>query len=222
MMNDYRVLENKLGYWFQDRSLLNLALTHCSFERPHNERLEFLGDTILNAMISKILYDAFPESAEGPLSYARSSLVSKVALASIAKALKLAHYIKLGPGEIKNGGQEKLSILANTLEAILGAIWLDGGEVACMTVVQCWYQNKLATLDTATMKDPKTKLQEYTQAHNMTLPQYHLKTVQGQAHRQTFVVECMISDISQCTEAASSSRKGAEQLAAGQLLKKLS
>jgi len=221
-MNHYQTLEYAIGYCFKDKSLLDLALTHCSFGNPHNERLEFLGDAILNLVITKALYKTYPHKTEGDLSYVRASLVNRAALVDVAQILQLGSYIKLGAGEIKNGGPTKSSIMANTLEAIIGAIALDSDEAQCMAVVLCWYQPKLVTLgDMTTIKDAKTQLQEYMQARHLDRPQYHLKAVRGRSHAQTFIVECSIGAMHQPIEATGSSRKAAEQLAAEQWLKQL-
>lgn len=209
-----------LDYEFKDRSLLQRALTHRSHSAQHNERLEFLGDSVLNFVVASLLYEQFPDMDEGDLSRLRAHLVKQSALADIAVRLDLARHLLLGEGELKSGGFRRPSILSNTVEAIVGAVYLDGGFPAARHVVQRQYAELLATVDPASLgKDPKTLLQELLQAHRLELPVYTVVDTRGVAHDQLFDVQCHIAALDITVQASGSSRRGAEQGAAGQAIK---
>ncbi|MGO9444218.1 MAG: ribonuclease III [Thiobacillaceae bacterium] len=211
---DSRLLAG-LSYAFKKPSLLRQALTHRSYGTPHNERLEFLGDSVLNCTIAHALFERFPELPEGTLSRLRANLVKQDTLASIAQALTLGDHLLLGEGELKSGGFRRPSILADGLESILGAVFLDGGFDAARSVVLHLFQAKLADIDPAASgKDPKTKLQEWLQAHRHSLPEYQLAGTLGEAHDQEFVVRCVIAALEVSTEGRGRSRRAAEQEAA--------
>lgn len=203
-----------LHYTFNHLKLLEAALTHRSAGSANNERLEFLGDAILNFVIAAELYRRFPLASEGELSRLRATLVRGEALAELACALNIGAYLSLGQGELKSGGALRASTLADALEAIIGAIYLDGGFVACETVVRSFYQNRFDSISPTTdLKDPKTRLQEYLQARKMAPPLYRVLIVNGNPHAQTFRVECAVEG-SYITYGEGSSRRRAEQQAA--------
>lgn len=207
-----------LGYRFSNAGLLEDALTHRSVSGANNERLEFLGDAILNFIIAAELYQRFPAAREGDLSRLRASMVKRDALAEIAGKLRLGEYLSLGPGELKSGGQRRASTIADALEAIIGAVYLDGGFDAGRTVVLGLYHDSLQNLTSAVgIKDPKTRLQEYLQSRHLPTPQYSVVDVTGEAHAQTFRVECRATGIA-TTEGEGSTRRRAEQAAAEQAL----
>jgi len=204
-----------LGYRFSDPHLLRQALTHRSYGTPHNERLEFLGDGVLNFIIASLLYERFPVLPEGDLSRLRAHLVNQETLSQLARTLDLGQYLLLGEGELKSGGFRRPSILADTFEAILGAIYLDGGFDAAAGVVRRIHEPLLAELDPKSLgKDPKTLLQEYLQGRRLSLPLYNVVSVSGEAHEQHFQVECVIPELSIRAEGEGSSRRSAEQNAA--------
>jgi len=204
-----------LGYRFSDPHLLRQALTHRSYGTPHNERLEFLGDGVLNFIIASLLYERFPVLPEGDLSRLRAHLVNQETLSQLARTLDLGQYLLLGEGELKSGGFRRPSILADTFEAILGAIYLDGGFDAAAGVVRRIHEPLLAELDPKSLgKDPKTLLQEYLQGRRLSLPLYNVVSVSGEAHEQRFQVECVILELSIRAEGEGSSRRSAEQNAA--------
>ena len=204
-----------LGYRFSDPHLLRQALTHRSYGTPHNERLEFLGDGVLNFIIASLLYERFPVLPEGDLSRLRAHLVNQETLSQLARTLDLGQYLLLGEGELKSGGFRRPSILADTFEAILGAIYLDGGFDAAAGVVRRIHEPLLAELDPKSLgKDPKTLLQEYLQGRRLSLPLYNVVSVSGEAHEQHFQVECVILELSIRAEGQGSSRRSAEQNAA--------
>jgi len=204
-----------LGYRFSDPHLLRQALTHRSYGTPHNERLEFLGDGVLNFVIASLLYERFPVLPEGDLSRLRAHLVNQETLSQLARTLDLGQYLLLGEGELKSGGFRRPSILADTFEAILGAIYLDGGFDAAAGVVRRVHEPLLAELDPKSLgKDPKTLLQEYLQGRRLSLPLYNVVSVSGEAHEQHFQVECVISELSIRAEGEGPSRRSAEQNAA--------
>lgn len=215
-------LGKRLNYQFANPLLLDNALTHRSAGSRNNERLEFLGDAVLNFVIASELYARFPEAAEGELSRLRASLVKQDTLAILARSADLGSRLKLGSGELKSGGHRRDSILADALEAVLGAVYLDGGFDACRQLIQALYQERLDSLPTATsLTDPKTRLQEYLQSRRMPLPMYDVVEVSGEAHAQTFTVECRFErgGKSEITRGIGSSRRRAEQDAAQQALK---
>ena len=215
-------LEQALGHTFRDRDLLQLALTHRSFTSPHNERLEFLGDAILNAVIAHCLFERFPRLPEGDLSRLRANLVRQDSLHQLALALSLGDFLRLGEGEQKSGGQQRPSILADALEALFGALWLDAGfDVAGRVIVRVY----AGVLDRVTsgqgIKDAKTRLQEYLQGVRLALPQYSLAGTEGEAHAQQFRVACVIESLHLRTEGRGGSRRAAEQMAAQRALESL-
>ncbi|MCL1141427.1 ribonuclease III [Shewanella gaetbuli] len=211
-----------LGYEFNDIKLLTQALTHRSAANKHNERLEFLGDSILSIIISDALYHQFPKATEGDLSRMRASLVKGDTLTLIAKEFKLGDYLFLGPGELKSGGFRRESILADAVEAIIGAVYLDADIEACRKLLLNWYQKRLADIKPGiNQKDPKTILQEHLQGFKKPLPEYQVVKVEGEAHDQTFTVECRITDLADVVIGVAGSRRKAEQLAAAQVLELL-
>lgn len=207
-----------LGYEFTDVTLLDQALTHRSAASKHNERLEFLGDSVLSIVISDALYHQFPKAKEGDLSRMRATLVCGKMLAEIALEFKLGDYLKLGPGELKSGGFRRESILADAVEAIIGAVYLDKGIEPCRKLVLTWYQSRLKTIKPVDQKDPKTLLQEHLQGFKKPLPVYTVVKTVGEAHNQTFTVECMVKGLSEPIVGVASSRRKAEQIAAAQVL----
>ncbi len=216
-----RLLE-KLGYRFKRQELLQQALTHRSFGTPHNERLEFLGDSVLNCVIATELYRRFPRLPEGDLSRARAQLVKQDTLHEVAQTLRLGEYIQLGEGELRSGGHRRPSILADAVEAIIGAIYLDKDFVAAADVVVRLYQTLLDAIDPRTLgKDAKTRLQEYLQAHKKPLPIYSVIEVSGEAHAQQFVVDCLLEADDLRVSGTGSSRRQAEQEAAKIAFEKL-
>lgn len=227
-MSPLESLYSQLGYTFSSSKPLAHALTHCSaVGNPvdNNERLEFLGDAVLNFVIASTLYRQYPFAKEGELSRLRSSLVKEETLAEIARNLDLGHYLRLGTGELKSGGFRRDSILADALEAILGAIYLDGGFSSCEEVVLRLYQTRLQKLNTKLvseeLKDPKTRLQELLQSRHWALPEYQVLETHGEAHDQTFKVRCRLVEIDLITYGVGSSRRRAEQIAAEEALEKL-
>jgi len=210
-------LISKIGYGFQRADLLELALTHRSFSgKDNNERLEFLGDSILNFTIGEILFHQFPQAKEGQLSRLRASLVKGVTLTKIAQQLDLGPFLKLGPGELKSGGSRRDSILADAVEAIIGAVFLDGGMEQCRALILRWFAPRLQGLTLEdTVKDNKTRLQELLQAHKLPLPAYNILSVEGASHSQYFVVECVVEEANLACRGEGHSRRLAEQMAAG-------
>lgn len=200
---------------FANAELLKIALTHRSAGKGNNERLEFLGDAIIGAMIAELLYRRFPGADEGQLTRMRASLVKRESLAAIARQLELGKYLALGEGEMKSGGWRRDSILANALEAIIGAIFLDGGSSAARTQLETWFTPVLSTLDPDAMpKDSKTRLQEFVQQRQTALPVYHTVHIEGPAHAQRFTVECELIAPPLKITAHGRSRRQAEQEAA--------
>lgn len=207
-------LLEKIDYQFKDIELLKSALRHRSAGFPNNERLEFLGDAILSAIIAEALFHHHPEAAEGELSRMRSILVNGVYLAEVAKELDLGPYIHLGSGELKSGGQYRTSILADAFEAIVGAIYLDSNIETCRDCVLKWYHQRIDNLkEVGAAKDPKSRLQEWAQSHKFPLPIYQV-TASGKPHEQTFLVICRVEGLPHVAEGTSTSRRKAEQLAA--------
>jgi len=210
-----------LDYRFSEPSLLDMALTHRSAGGFNNERLEFLGDAVLSVVIAEWLYQTRPRASEGELSRLRASLVNREALAAIARSLRLGDVLHLGSGELKSGGFRRDSILADALEAVFGAVYLDGGFEACRQVIRSLYESRMAELPSAShLKDPKTRLQEYLQARQQALPLYNLLEITGEAHAQRFTVECVV-DEQHRTVATASSRRRAEQEAARRVLERI-
>ena len=208
-------LEERVGYGFSRPELLERALTHRSHGTSHNERLEFLGDSVLNCVIAAELYGRFEELPEGDLSRLRARLVRQEALHEIAQVLGLGEHLRLGEGELKSGGSTRPSILADAFEALIGAIFLDGGFVSAADAVKRVYRPLLAGLDPLDPgKDPKTLLQELLQARRIALPQYAVVATRGAGHSQNFEVECVIPALSVRTTGSGSNRRAAEQEAA--------
>ncbi len=221
-MDKLERLQRALGYTFDDRSLLELALTHRSAGRANNERLEFLGDSIVNHVIAEALYTKFPDAREGSLSRMRASLVRGDTLAGIGRELKLGDYLLLGSGERKSGGHRRSSILADGVEAIAGAILLEAGVETCRRCLLAWFDSRLADLtENDDGKDPKTRLQELLQGRGQALPDYDLIDVSGEDHAQLFRVSCFIAADKLRTEGEGSSRRKAEQAAASAALERL-
>lgn len=212
-------LAQKLNYVFQQPKLLMIALTHRSKGGEHNERLEFLGDAVVNFVIAELLYQQFPKATEGELSRFRASLVNRDALAELAKEFELGRYLLLGPGELRSGGSERQSILSCAMEAIIGAVYLDGGYQAVRDKISAWYQPILQSLSSAaTHKDPKTLLQEYLQSRHLPLPLYTVETIEGEAHQQRFTVSCRVEGVAEKSYGKGTSRRRAEQDAAQAML----
>jgi ribonuclease III len=216
-------LLDALGYECRDPALLEAALTHRSAGGPHNERLEFLGDAVLNCVVAMLVFREFGAADEGDLSRFRSSLVSGEALAVVAAEIGLGDQLRLGSGELKSGGFRRKSILADTLEAVLGAIYLDGGFEAAEKAIERLFVPRLDRLPSAAeLKDPKTRLQEALQAKGLPLPNYVVEAVSGEAHSQVFQVSCSVDVLGLKTSATGASRRRAEQAAAQLMLEGLS
>jgi ribonuclease III len=215
-------LEAALGYVFREPRLLREALTHRSFGTPHNERLEFIGDGVLNCTIALALYERFTELPEGQLSRMRANLVSQPALHSLAQRLDISTYIRIGEGEEKSGGRERASMLADTLEALFGAIMLDSGFEAARTTINRLYSQRISQVNpNEGGKDAKTRLQEFMQSKRLSLPTYTVERVDGEAHAQLFTVRCNVELENQQASGRGPSRRAAEQMAAGAVLNKL-
>jgi len=212
-------LEKVLNYQFQTAELLQEAVTHRSAGAKNNERLEFLGDSILNFVIAADLYIRYADSAEGDLSRLRASLVNKEGLYLVSQDLKLGDYLILGSGELKSGGYRRNSILADTVEAIIGAVYMDSDLERCRVLILQLYKKQLENIpDVDLLKDPKTRLQELLQSRKFSLPEYNVVEVVGKAHNQKFTVNCVISKLELKSEGTASSRRKAEQLAADKII----
>ena len=204
----------KLGYRFADDSLLQLALTHRSAGRPNNERLEFLGDALVNLAVAEMLFDSRPHANEGELSRLRAQLVSEAGLAERARTLQLGDALKLGPGELKSGGYRRDSILADAFEALVAAIYRDGGYAVCRDWLRAVFAESLAVAGPP-QKDPKTRLQEWLQARGLPLPRYELLAEHGEEHARQFDVVCVVEQPQAARfEGRGGSRRAAEQVAA--------
>jgi len=215
-------LRARLGHEFRDPGLLREALTHRSFGIPHNERLEFVGDAVLNCAIAAMLFERFPTTQEGELSRARANLVNRDTLAQIARRIDLGAHIRLGEGELKSGGADRASIIADALEAIFGAVFLDGGFAAARAAIDNIYADLLRDADPSTLgKDPKTRLQEWLQGRRYPVPEYAVVATSGEAHAQHFEVDCRIAALSMVTHGTGPSRRAAEQEAAASALARL-
>jgi ribonuclease-3 len=215
-------IEKILNYQFNDNSLLELALTHRSFQGKNNERLEFLGDSILNFIIAELLFKKFNLLPEGDLSRLRSQLVKSETLSEIGILLKLGDYLILGEGELKSSGWRRPSILADSVEAIIGAVFIDGGVSAASDLVLDWFKSRIDLINPDNIeKDSKSVLQEFLQAKKISLPDYNIVSIEGEAHCQHFRVSCSIPKLGLSIEGEGSSRKIAEQAAAEEILKKL-
>lgn len=212
---DLKNLQDRLGYTFTKPDLLVQALTHRSHSKKNNERLEFLGDSVLNCTVAEILFERYTDLDEGDLSRVRANLVKQQALYEIAQALHLSDCLRLGEGELKSGGFKRPSILADTFEAIVGAIFLDSGFDASKKVLKKWYSQILEHVDPRTLgKDDKTLLQEFLQGHQLPLPIYNVIATTGVAHNQQFEVECSIPSLKIILNGKGASRRAAEQVAA--------
>lgn len=219
MVSDVRLLQERLQYQFSDQELLSLALSHRSCGSKNNERLEFLGDSILGLTVTEFLYEKFPEAREGDLSRMRSQIVRAETLAQIAKELDLGPELLLGPGEMKSGGNRRDSILGDTVEALIGAVYLDRGMQAARDSILVWFKPLLdAASDTQPIKDAKTALQEWLQQRGKPVPTYELANTGGEAHSRLFTVNCRIDAVKETVSATASSRRKAEQMVAEQLL----
>ena len=212
---DYGPLQRKLGHSFAQAPLLQQALTHRSHSTPHNERIEFLGDSVLNCCVAHELYLRFGELKEGELSRLRANLVRQETLSELAQGLDLGSHLRLGEGELKSGGFRRPSILADGVEALIGAVFLDGGFSAAERVIRGLYAPLLNQVDPHILgKDPKTLLQEQLQARRIALPRYAVVATQGAAHSQLFEVECQIASLAIRTTGFGATRRIAEQEAA--------
>jgi ribonuclease-3 len=208
-------LRARLGYAFRNPDLLRTALTHRSYGASHNERLEFVGDAVLNCVVGAVLYDRFSSLAEGDLSRVRAALVNQETLARVARNIALGSEVRLGEGEHRSGGSDRPSILADALEAVFGAVFVDGGYDAARGVVERCYGDMLARADPASLgKDPKTRLQEWLQGRRMAVPEYVVIETSGEAHAQVFDVECRIPALDLVAIGRGGSRRAAEQAAA--------
>ena len=220
MTEEFDRLEHTIHYSFADKSLILTALTHRSFGKSNNERLEFLGDSILGYLVAEKLYQRFISAPEGALSRMRSSLVNQTTLASVARELDLGRYLRLGAGEKKTGGGDRDSILADTLEALIAAIYLDSDLESCRRVVELLFKFRLQeNIEIAQQKDPKTQLQEFFQAKGHKLPKYSVVKVEGEAHKQIFYVQCSVEGFGEMDACAGNSKRSAEQAAAEEMLK---
>jgi ribonuclease III len=212
-------VSERLGYQPRDLVLFRAALTHRSVPGPNNERLEFLGDAVLNLLIAHRLYGSFPQASEGDLSRLRARLVSREPLAEIALSLGLGEMLQLGSGELRSGGFRRQSILADALEALFGAIYLDGGLAALEPIITRLFAGRIAALPSPeALKDAKTRLQEYLQSRSLTLPRYAILGIEGEDHAQTFRVSCEVAGLSLRVAGEGSSRRRAEQEAAARML----
>lgn len=217
--NQLQPLMEQLGYTFHDLNHLKLALTHRSADTNHYERLEFLGDSLLNFLVAEALFARFSNIAEGTLTRLRSQLVNGHTLAEIGKDLQLNEYIRLGRGEVRSGGRERSALLADVFEAIMGAVYLDGGLEACRTCLHRWYGDRLHTITPDKLeKDPKTNLQEHLQSQKNALPRYVITDVSGPAHEVTFSASCSVPGIAHTTHGQGPTRRRAEQAAAREFL----
>ena len=218
-MKKLHLLQRHLHTDIRDEQLLKLALTHRSHAKKNNERLEFLGDSLLNCLIADKLYHQFPKAKEGQLSRLRAQLVKGDTLAKMAQEFALGDYLIMGEGELKSGGFRRNSILADTLEAIIGAVYLDGGIDACRTIIDKWFRSRLEMLSLDELqKDPKTRLQEFMQARQRSLPHYKVVDIAGAPHDQSFTIECEVDMLNEVMRATATSRRSAEKLAAEKVL----
>ncbi|MCU4675944.1 ribonuclease III [Catenovulum sp. 2E275] len=222
MINPLNKLSKSLGYQFNNEELLEQALTHRSAKSVHNERLEFLGDSILSFVIAERLYKQFPKCKEGDLSRMRSTLVRGETLVELAQSFAISEYLTLGPGELKSGGHRRTSILEDAVEAIIGAIYLDSDMPTIKGIILAWYDERLKNLKPGQQqKDAKTQLQEWLQGRKQELPLYQVTSITGKDHKQTFSVSCCIEHLDKTTHGKGSSRRKAEQSAARAMLNQL-
>jgi len=212
-------LKKSLDYEFKNVQLLQQALTHRSANGLNNERLEYLGDAVLDFVISEAVYLQRPDATEGVLSRLRSSLVKDATLAELATELDIGDYLILGPGEKKSGGHRRASILADALEAIFGAVYLDAGFAEAQQIIHHAFASRLTEIpDSAERRDPKTRLQEFVQSRKIALPDYRVERVEGKAHKQTFSVRCTVAELDASTTGQGTTRRDAEQESAAQML----
>jgi ribonuclease-3 len=217
--SDLDWLAARLGYAARDAALVARALTHRSAGGADNERLEFLGDAVLSFVVAELLYREFPDLSEGDLSRYRSALVSGETLADVAESVAVGERLRLGPGELRSGGFRRRSILADAFEALLGAVYLEGGIAAVAGVVERLWRARIAALRaTPVPKDAKTRLQEWLQARGLALPVYTVETISGEPHEQYFTVRCSVEGIAPASVGSGSSRRRAEQQAAEHVL----
>lgn len=215
----YEKLERKIGYTFTNNDFLLQALTHRSMGGEHNERLEFLGDSLLGMFIAQALYFKFPKVTEGDLSRMRATLVRGQTLAELARDFEMGDFLRLGPGELKSGGFRRDSILADSVEAIIAAVYLDSDMKQCEALVLNWYQSRLNSIEPGvSQKDPKTQLQEWLQGRRLPLPAYEVLEVTGQAHNQRFTMSCAVDGVDEKAIGVGTSRRKAEQDAAQKAL----
>jgi ribonuclease III len=214
-------LEQRLTYKFVNRLILVQALTHRSYGGLHNERLEVLGDAILDLLVGEFLYRSYPSATEGELSHMRAQVVCGDRLAELGRQLQLGDCLYLGAGEAGSGGRQRESSIANAVEAIIAAVYLDGGMEACRTVTHHLFAPVLEGMEQGAVKDAKTRLQEYLQSRHLPLPQYRLVTRAGGDHNASFTMECEVAALAMRAASTAGSRKKAEQLAAEEILKKL-
>ena len=212
-------MAESFGHAFSEPSLLRQALRHRSAGAPHNERMEFLGDALVNLIVAEALHARWPKADEGALTRARAALVRESSLAEIARTLRLGDALELGPGELKTGGYRRDSILADALEALVAAVHLDAGFEACRALVLAWFEPSMASLVVGKVeKDPKTKLQEWLQARQFERPEYVLVDTRGDEHERVFVVRCRLAEPQTSAEGEGSSMRAAEQSAAAAVL----
>lgn len=214
-------LQTTLDYQFKNSHLLRQALTHRSFGVDNNERLEFLGDALLDLIVGESLFNQHPGADEGNLSRLRSSIVNKSALAGIGREWNLGEHVLLGAGELKSGGRSRDSILADTVEAVVAAVYLDGGLAACRKLVDAWTLEFVRNPEARQTKDPKTRLQEKMQASGRGLPDYQVLAIEGEAHAQSFLVECRVEGLEGVHRGRGRSKRAAEQQAALETLRSL-
>ena len=221
MSADLVQLQTTLAYQFKNSQLLKQALTHRSFGADNNERLEFLGDALLDLIVGESLFNQHPGADEGNLSRLRSSIVNKSALAGIGREWNLGEHMLLGAGELKSGGRSRDSILADTVEAVVAAVYLDGGLAACRKLVDAWTLEFVRNPEARQTKDAKTQLQEKMQASGYGLPDYQVLAIEGEAHAQSFLVECRVEGLERVHRGRGRSKRAAEQQAALETLKSL-
>ena len=214
-------LQTTLAYQFKNSQVLKQALTHRSFGADNNERLEFLGDALLDLIVGESLFNQHPGADEGNLSRLRSSIVNKSALAGIGREWNLGEHVLLGAGELKSGGRSRDSILADTVEAVVAAVYLDGGLGACRKLVDAWTLEFVRNPEARQTKDAKTRLQEKMQASGHGLPDYQVLAIEGEAHAQSFLVECRVEGLERVHRGRGRSKRAAEQQAALETLRSL-
>ncbi len=219
MASDLAKLQEFLNHQFSDLEIARLALTHRSADKLNNERLEFLGDSLLGFVVAEFLSETYPDATEGELSRMRSGIVKKSTLAGIARELQLSEFMKLGAGDRKSGGRQRDSILADAVEALIAAIYLDAGIEPCKRLIRLWSTNHLANSKSKkAQKDAKTRLQECLQAEGLELPEYTVTEIGGEAHEQTFTVECRCGLLDTPVHGTGRSKRAAEQKAASSAL----